>query len=816
MKRNLPQRDPFLLPITLTLTGWGLLAIWRVSPEFGTRQTGWFLVAAVALLELIRSPSDLRWIQRYRYLWFTAGLILTLSTLFLGTNPTGAGPRLWLGCCGFYFQPSEILRLLLIAYVASFLAERMALGWQAKGSRLLPTLAPLFLLWGLSIMLLIAQRDLGTGSLFLALFAILLYVVSGRWEILVGAVFLGIAGMLIGYSISDVVQVRIQAWLNPWVDPTNKGYQIVQALISFASGGLFGSGPGRGLPGVVPIVHSDFIFSAIVEEWGFLGGLGMISLMALLVGRAFRIAACSSTRFGMIFATGIAAGIGLQTVMILGGVMRLLPLTGVTLPFVSYGGSSLLTSILAVGFLLKLSGGRQEYPQFQPAIIRLQILAGLCWMGLAATLGWWTLVRAPVLEARTDNPRRGYSQRYSQRGAILDRQERPIAQTLGEVGDYKRYYPWGEVFGTVGYDSLRYGQTGVEASMDPILRGNLGGKDWDSILPDLLYGYPETGQDVRLTLDVDFQKAADAFLGEDRGGVIAIHALQGDILAMVSSPGYDPNQIDETWEWLIAQEDAPLLNRVTQGAYQPGMLLGPFLLWAADQRMPPHSQESYDLTGSIELEQGLRLDCLLPPGAQIRGSLQTALKYGCPGPFAELVEGQGEVWFTSILESTGFLAKPPLRLEETFQADETGIQISSLQLEAVGQGVLQVSPLQVASAYAGLLYEARPAVHLVSAFRDEIGRWQLLPPLAEPLPLETEELEGDLRQAVGFIDEHLWAYTTEAISDQEGSKTGWYVAALPYRNMPILLVVFVENADAWWAQSVGEAIVDWAVAEAHE
>jgi cell division protein FtsW (lipid II flippase) len=808
LSRNKPNRDPYILPLSLTLTGWGLIAVWRVAPEFGARQTGWFLVASVTLIELLRSPTELRWVRRYRYLWLSAGLLLMLLTLLLGTNPTGGGPRLWLGCCGLYFQPSEPLRLLLIAYIASFLSERMALGWDGRGSHWLPTLGPILLAWGLSILLLMAQRDLGTGSLFLFLFAILLHIATGRWDWLVGAVVLGAIGGLISYAFLDVVQLRIQSWIFPWLDPTDSGYQIVQALISFASGGLLGSGPGQGAPGVVPIVHSDFVFSAIVEEWGVIGGLGMIACFALLVGRAIRVAATSSTRFGLILASGIAVGFGLQSILILGGVLRLLPLTGVTLPFVSYGGSSLLTSFIGVGFLLKLSGGRESYPQFQPALSTVQVVLSAGWLGLAAAVGWWGLVRAPILEARTDNPRRVFNQRYSHRGAILDREMRILAQSIGEFGTYQRAYPWGETFATLGYDSTRYGQAGVEEFMDPILRGSSDVSEWDSLLFEFLYGFPESGQDVRTTLDLELQRIVEKALKEKQGGVIVMHALDGDLLTMYSTPAFDPNRIDVEWEALITREDAPLLNRATQGAYQPGLILAPIVLWTLEQDQPAALENQFPLE-QVNLGDQVLLECLISPGDGSMGDLSLALQYGCPRPFAEIVKAQGEEWLLSTLRNAGFFDDLRLRLGELHTVDEIQYDISDLELESVGQGELQVSALQIASTYSGILYGVRPSVHLVGAYQDRSERWQVVSPLNDPIQVGEISLDDALWEVTELTSKGYWAYAAEAVSSRAGAKTAWYIAALSYENMPIVLVVVLENAEAQEARQLGEELVLW-------
>lgn len=406
LHRICPQRDPLLLPIALLLTGWGQLEIWRIAPAFGLRQVGWLIIAVSAALVILRNGKDLAWLRNYRYLWLSAGLLLTLLTLIFGTNPSVNEPRLWLGCCGVYFQPSEPLRLLLIAFMASYLADRvvtMRLGDRNSWAGLL---APLILAWGLSAALLLAQRDLGTGSLFLALFTVLLYMSSGRWQVLLAAAFLGALAVWLGHSLFDIVQIRVEAWIHPWLDPAGGSYQIVQALIAVASGGLFGSGPGLGSPGYVPVAHSDLIFAAVAEEYGIAGSLGMIGLYAVLVARGLRASRRRTDPFYAILSAGLAVAFGLQAVFILGGALRFLPLAGITLPFVSYGGSSLLTSFSGLALLLLVSAeGEGRGSGFSLATRHVQFGFSLLWTALALLLAWWGLVRAPDLRARPDNPR---------------------------------------------------------------------------------------------------------------------------------------------------------------------------------------------------------------------------------------------------------------------------------------------------------------------------------------------------------------------------------------------------------------------------
>jgi peptidoglycan glycosyltransferase len=365
LNRLLPKRDPFIMPVVMLLAGWGLTLVARLAPAFATRQTIWLVVASGAAIFMMTLPPRLRFLQRFRYTWLLAGLLLLGATLLFGVNPSGDAfaPRLWLGLRGLiYFQPSELLKLLLIVFLASYLAEKreIIVEDQVKiGPWRLPPLSyvgPLLLMWGFCMILLVRQRDLGTASLFFLIFLAMLYASTDQIGYLIaGAVLLILAGF-VGYRLFSVVRLRVDTWWNPWPEASDRAFQIVQSLLAIASGGLFGEGVGQGAPIYIPVVHSDFVFAAIAEEWGLAGALGVIGCMAVLVSRAMRLALHDERRpFHALLAAGIGIALGAQTWMIMAGVTKIIPLTGVTLPFVSYGGSSLLSSFIMIGLLLRIS-----------------------------------------------------------------------------------------------------------------------------------------------------------------------------------------------------------------------------------------------------------------------------------------------------------------------------------------------------------------------------------------------------------------------------------------------------------------------------
>ena len=371
LRRWRPGHDPLLLPAAGLLTGMGLVMVARLAPRFLARQTIWsllglgtMLAAALGLREQAGRATwpGLRLLRRYRYTWLIGGLAVLALTLAFGVNPAGTGARLWLGLGGFYFQPSEPLKLLMVIFLASYLAEKRPLltgtAYQVGRLRLppLPYLGPVLLMWGFSLLLLIWQRDLGAAWLFFAVFLLMLYVTTGQLRyVLLGLGLFGL-GALIGYRLFDHVRLRVDIWWSPWAEASGRAFQIVQSLLAFAAGGVLGQGIGQGRPTFIPVVHSDFVFSAIGEELGLLGTLGVMALFALLVTRAGRISLAAQTPFRQLLAFGLAAMLGLQALTIMAGSLKLVPLTGVTLPFVSYGGSSLVTSFALVGLLFAAEG----------------------------------------------------------------------------------------------------------------------------------------------------------------------------------------------------------------------------------------------------------------------------------------------------------------------------------------------------------------------------------------------------------------------------------------------------------------------------
>ncbi len=357
--------DPLLLPLAVFLAAVGLTLIVRLRPDLFIAQTIWMslgLIAFTFTVAIFRSPET---VAKYKYLCGIAGISLLLITILFGVDI--GGNKNWVVFGPIRFQPSEFAKLLIIIFLAAYLSERRQLLTYATkhyGPLTLPHprfIAPLLALWGLTMAILIVQRDLGSALIYFGTIVAMSYMASGRLSYVILALILFFSGSALCYLLFPHVQVRIDIWLNPWADPTGRAYQIVQSLFAFGSGGILGSGLTFGYPTIIPEVHTDFIFSAIGEELGLAGSVAVIIAYILVVYRAFRTALISSTMFTMLLAGGLGVLTALQVFIIIGGVTKFLPLTGITLPLISYGGSSMVSSFILLGMLFAVSEARTPH-----------------------------------------------------------------------------------------------------------------------------------------------------------------------------------------------------------------------------------------------------------------------------------------------------------------------------------------------------------------------------------------------------------------------------------------------------------------------
>ena len=360
--------DLLILPVCLMLSAISSITMHRLQPDIGGPQSGlgnlngrhtvYLLTSLVLMMIVGRWFPFWPYIRRYKYLTVAASLGLLLLTLVAGRERYGA--KLWIGIGPVELQTSEFIKIGLILFLASYLHEKHELmhgQWRVGHLSLppVPYLLPLGVLLLVSLLMVVAMNDLGTALLLFSTALAMLYVALRKVWYVLAALAGFLAGAWLAYVSFARVGVRIQNWLNPWHDPFTSGYQQIQADYAMSSGGILGQGIGRGEPWRIPAVHTDYIFAAIVEEWGFIGGMAIIALFGVLLFRGLKIAARADSQYDRYLAVGIASSIAIQALVILGGVLRLLPLTGVTLPFISAGGTSLLLNGLLVGMLMNIS-----------------------------------------------------------------------------------------------------------------------------------------------------------------------------------------------------------------------------------------------------------------------------------------------------------------------------------------------------------------------------------------------------------------------------------------------------------------------------
>ena len=361
VRRFAPRADSTLLGLAVLLNGVGFVTIARLDPDLARYQSLWTAVGVAAFVIVLRVVQRIRDLERYRYTFALTGIAALLLSAVPGIGREINGARLWVQIGPLNFQPGEAAKVTLVIFLAAYLVEKRELlstpTWRV-GPVMLPDpkhFAPLLLAWGSSILVMVREKDLGSSLLFFAVFLAMLYMATARASYVGIGAALFAAGATLAYQLFGHVRDRVTTWIDPWPLAQDQGFQLVQALFAFGSGGVAGTGLGLGSPGSIPNASTDFVFAAIGEELGLVGTTAVLLVYLLIVGVGFRIALRAEQPFLKLLAAGLTTMLGIQTFIILGGVTRLIPLTGITMPFVSYGGSSLLANFVILALLLRIS-----------------------------------------------------------------------------------------------------------------------------------------------------------------------------------------------------------------------------------------------------------------------------------------------------------------------------------------------------------------------------------------------------------------------------------------------------------------------------
>ena len=631
LRKFAPAADPAILPICFALSSIGIAFVTRLAPDLAIRQVGWLILGIIFMIAVIVFMKNMDKTANYKYTLMVIGLILLLSPLLPGIGNEIYGSRIWLSIGGFSFQPGEIAKIFIVLFLAGYLAqnrEMLSVFTHKVGPFKFPdlsTLLPLLIMWLLSMAIVVFEKDLGSALIVYFVFLTMLYVASGKkFYLVVGLLTIAIGAVILFFFFSHV-QVRVDTWLNPFADPTNTGYQLVQSIFSMADGGLFGVGIGSGLADNIPIVESDFIFAAIAEETGLLGAAGLLLLYLCFAIRGLVTAARAKSDVSSFIAVGLTATIVLQAFIIVGGVTRLIPLTGLTLPFVSQGGSSLLASFIAVGFLLKCgdqsTGVESEIASgtgnlsaegvlgrvsLGKRITNTMVAFSVLFALLVANLTMIMVVQADEYKNMPINNHTLVKESKTERGTISTYDNVVLAQSVEQSdGTYKRVYPAGTLAAhIVGYASEKFGTAGIESSYNDTLKGQRNYASWTDVL-NASTGNSAAGNDVKLTINSTIQKAAQNALEGFSGACVVIDPKTGAVLALASSPTYNAADIETLLQNSSNSSDSSALyNRATQALYPPGSTFKIVTLTGALENNVATESSVFKAPGAMKIGNG--------------------------------------------------------------------------------------------------------------------------------------------------------------------------------------------------------------------
>lgn len=668
-----------------------------------------FAIVAVSIVITMAIPYLMKRIKvfcLFPWIYGAIGLCALSVVMVLGKVTNGSKIAFSIG--GFSFQPSEFVKILFVVSIAGLLSK----------STELKQIIFVTLLAGAHVIVLVLSKDLGSALIFFVVYVLMLYIASERWIYLLAGGISAIAASIVGYLLFPHVRIRVQAWKDPWSTIEAAGYQITQSLFAIGTGGFFGMGLEQGAPNKIPVVESDFIFSAISEEMGGIFAACLILICVSCFIMFMNISIRLQDKFYKLIAIGLGIEYGFQVFLTIGGVIKFIPLTGVTLPLVSYGGTSVLTTLIMFAMIqglyiierkIPINEQKKEQLSDKNDKIRIRInpegrrqiaKATYLFVGLfIAMLGYFMYYvgfKGPSQINSSYNTRQEIMAQKVVRGKIFSRNREVLAETIvHEDGSETRNYPYGNIFAqAVGFSTQ--GKTGIESLANfSLLTSNayVGER-----IQNTIAAQKNIGDNVITTLDINLQNAACEALSVYRGAIIAMDPKTGEILAMISKPDFDPNQVQEQWESINTDEESgPLLNRATQGLYPGGST---FKIVTLLEYLKEHPKDfdayQYDCVGKFSMEDQT-INCYHGISHGHVDLLESFAK-SCNSSFANISVGLNIKSFQKTCDKLLFNQELPVSFhyKESYVPINAASPIDEVMQTAIGQGKTQITPLHMA------------------------------------------------------------------------------------------------------------------------
>jgi len=684
-----PAADPAILPITFALSTIGIAFVTRIVPDMAVRQLMWLYAGIACMVLVLVFLKNIDRLAQYKYVLVLLGILLLLSPMLPVVGTEINGSRLWLRVGSFSFQPGELAKICIVLFLAGYLAlnrELLSVFTWRVGPFWLPdlrTLMPMVVMWLLAFMVVVLEKDLGLALVLFAVFLVMLYCATGKKLYVVTGLLMAAVAAVALYGLFSHVQLRVSIWMDPFADAQNTSYQLAQCLFSIADGGMFGTGIGRGLGADIPIpyAYNDAIFAVIAEESGLLGAAGILLLYLSFAIRGMVVAARAKSDVSSLIAVGLTSVIVLQAFIIVGGITDLIPLTGITLPFIAQGGSSLLSSFIIVGILLRCGdegpGSTQELMQTTGSISSNSVLGrvalgkrltatmiflSLLFVALVANLTWWMVINADNIQQMPGNGHTLAKQAEAERGTISTYDGVVLAQSIEENGHFQRVYPAGTLAShIVGYASQQYGTAGIEAAYNETLQGNQDFATWSDAL-NMLAGVGNPGNDVTLTINSKIQQAAQDALEGNVGACVVIDPKTGAMLGLASAPTYDAADFERLLSDAAtnSSDSSALFNRATQALYAPGSTFKIVSLTAALEDGVATLDSTYDSPASIDIGNADVTNARDIAYGNI--TLARALEVSSNTVFGQVGEQLGAERLVTAAESFGFNGNPNFTL----------------------------------------------------------------------------------------------------------------------------------------------------------